>query len=231
MISAAAIWPMVGLAAEIEGDRTAAAQQPAPSQRAIDLVAGVVGELPRTGPYLGTWYLHARADLARALHQDSCQAWAEVCDGWRTVRHDTNLAQASYRLADVLTRSGDREAAAAPLSRAWLIADRLGAVPLRDRVVALSRRARIRIDPGPGRAMNDGRPGGRLASLTDRELEVLRHVAVGLSNSEIAEALFMSPKTASVHVSHILAKLQVTSRTKATAVALEEGLDVDIATN
>ena len=116
-----------------------------------------------------------------------------------------------------------------PLSRAWQIADRLGAVPLRDRAVALSRRARIRIDPGPGRSMDDGRPGGRLAALTDRELEVLRHVAAGMSNNEIAAALFISPKTASVHVSRILAKLQVTSRTKATAVALEEGLDVDIA--
>jgi DNA-binding NarL/FixJ family response regulator len=113
------------------------------------------------------------------------------------------------------------------LSRAWQVADRLGAVPLRDRCVALSRRSRVRIDPGPGRTTGDGRPGGRLAPLTEREAEVLRHVASGMSNNEIAEALFISPKTASVHVSRILAKLRVTSRTGATAIALEEGLDVE----
>ena len=58
---------------------------------------------------------------------------------------------------------------------------------------------------------------------------MLRHVAAGMSNNEIAATLFISPKTASVHVSRILAKLQVTSRTKATAVAIEESLDIDVA--
>ena len=55
-------------------------------------------------------------------------------------------------------------------------------------------------------------------------LEVLRHIALGESNDEIAKALYISPKTASVHVSRILAKLDVTSRAKATALAYEHGL-------
>ena len=63
-----------------------------------------------------------------------------------------------------------------------------------------------------------------LARLTDRELEVLEHIAAGETNDELAAALFISPKTVSVHVSHILAKLEVTTRAKATAIAYQEGL-------
>ena len=60
--------------------------------------------------------------------------------------------------------------------------------------------------------------------LTSRELEVLRLVADGRSNGQIAEELFISRKTASVHVSNILAKLGVTSRVEAAALAHRRGL-------
>lgn len=226
MTGASPLWPVAGLAAEIEGDRASAAPQSGTAAAPVALVSGVVEELPRTGPYLDSWYRHARADLARARRDDTSQAWAGVCEGWQAVGHQTNLARAAYRLADVLAHHDEREEAAAPLSRAWQIADRIGAVPLRDLAVALSRSARIPIDPGPGRTRDAERAGGRLAALTEREVEVLRHVASGMSNNEIAAALFISPKTASVHVSRILTKLRVTTRTTATTVALEEGLDV-----
>ncbi|WP_143220629.1 response regulator transcription factor, partial [Actinomadura sp. CNU-125] len=61
-------------------------------------------------------------------------------------------------------------------------------------------------------------------ALTAREREVLKLVAEGRNNREIAGELFISPKTASVHVSNILAKLDVTSRTQAAAIALREEL-------
>jgi DNA-binding NarL/FixJ family response regulator len=61
--------------------------------------------------------------------------------------------------------------------------------------------------------------------LTRRENEVLRLLATGASNREIAEALFISGKTASVHVSNILAKLGATNRTQAAAIARDLGLD------
>jgi DNA-binding NarL/FixJ family response regulator len=64
------------------------------------------------------------------------------------------------------------------------------------------------------------RPGG----LTDREVEVLRLVARGLTNKEIACALDISVKTAGHHVQHVLEKLQVTTRAGATMIAMKTGL-------
>jgi DNA-binding NarL/FixJ family response regulator len=62
------------------------------------------------------------------------------------------------------------------------------------------------------------------AGLTVREVEVLRLVAVGLSNAEIAERLFLSPNTVKVHVARILAKIGVHNRAAATEYALRRGI-------
>ena len=106
-----------------------------------------------------------------------------------------------------------REAAAARLRRAAPIADRLGARPLADEIAALLPRA-----TGSATGAATGTEPERLG-LTGRELEVLRLVTAGQSNREIAAALFISPKTASVHVSNILAKLGAATRTEAAARA------------
>ncbi|MEI7745597.1 MAG: helix-turn-helix transcriptional regulator, partial [Chloroflexota bacterium] len=67
-------------------------------------------------------------------------------------------------------------------------------------------------------------PAGNPFGLTDREVEVLRLVAAGCTNREIGERLFMSPKTASVHVSAILGKLDVPGRLDAALIAQQVGL-------
>ena len=89
---------------------------------------------------------------------------------------------------------------------------RLGAGPLLQQITRLAQRARIDL---PGAAGGSAAPFG----LTARELEVLRLVAAGRSNQQIATELFISPKTASVHVSNILGKLGVTNRVEAAFAA------------
>jgi DNA-binding NarL/FixJ family response regulator len=94
------------------------------------------------------------------------------------------------------------------------VATRLGARPLRQTLDDLARRARI----------GDAPQHTHEAGLTTREREVLRLLAAGRSNREIAAVLYIAPKTASVHVSNILAKLNANSRTEAAAIAHREGL-------
>ncbi|MFE1044203.1 LuxR C-terminal-related transcriptional regulator, partial [Streptomyces sp. NPDC058832] len=115
-------------------------------------------------------------------------------------------------LAEALLAAGRRAEAADEAGRAHREAGRLGATPLRERLDDLLRRAR------------PAETGDRAASLTARERDVLRLLALGRSNRQIGEELFITAKTASVHVSNILAKLEAASRTEAVAVAYRQGL-------
>ena len=143
------------------------------------------------------------------------------------------LGYALLRHAEALTAHGDSEAAAAAAGEALGLARSMGAAPLLDDIQALIRRARLR-------QAEDGATDDSLAErgmpdelsrlgLTAREVEVLRLVADGLSNSQIAERLFISRKTASVHVSNILSKLGVATRVEAAAMAHRRGLIRDSA--
>jgi DNA-binding CsgD family transcriptional regulator len=112
------------------------------------------------------------------------------------------------------------------LRRAAAITGRLGARPLDGEVQALARRARLDLTPPAAAAAAADVPGpAEQLGLTRREAEVLALVAAGRSNRQIAQALFISPRTASVHVSNILAKLRVRTRVEAAAVAHRLGLD------
>jgi DNA-binding NarL/FixJ family response regulator len=112
--------------------------------------------------------------------------------------------------------------AAPRLCRAARLAEGLGARTLSSQVTALAQRAGISLDEGTATRANgtDGTHRGAVPlGLTGREYEVLRLIAAGRSNREIAATLFISPKTASVHVSNILGKLGAGSRTEAAAKA------------
>jgi DNA-binding NarL/FixJ family response regulator len=133
-------------------------------------------------------------------------------------------ARTQWRLAEALVEAGRRDEAAAVWRAARDTASRLRAAPLGAALDDLARRARL--DPGNGN--RDGHGSGSagtspLAGLTDREREVLRLIARGMSNRDIGTELFISPKTASVHVSNILGKLGAASRTEAAAIAYREG--------
>ncbi|MFE2695339.1 response regulator transcription factor, partial [Streptomyces mirabilis] len=92
---------------------------------------------------------------------------------------------------------------------------RLGAVPLREELDTLIRRGRLADSPSAA---------DRVPALTARESDVLRLLARGRTNRQIGEELFITGKTASVHVSNILAKLGASGRTEAVAIAYREGL-------
>ena len=107
----------------------------------------------------------------------------------------------------------------------------MGAAPLRVEIEALARRARIELAaPATPPADADGpapaheQPLAEALGLTARELDVLVLLADGRTNRQIAEALYISVKTAGAHVSSILRKLDARTRTQAATVALHAGL-------
>jgi ATP/maltotriose-dependent transcriptional regulator MalT len=150
-----------------------------------------------------------------ALWLDAAAAFEELALPWP-------VAYARLRGAEAHVARGDRAAAAGPLTAARAAAEQMEATPLVEAADALARRARIRVEQAPAPAAEA--PAPVPFGLTPREHEVLMLVAEGRTNREIGERLYMSEKTASVHVSRILAKLAVTGRVEAAGVAHRLGL-------
>jgi DNA-binding CsgD family transcriptional regulator len=167
-----------------------------------------------------------RAEHARLHGNDEEPAWRNAVDECRSMNEPFPLTYALLRQAEALSAAGAADAAATAASEALEIAATIGAVPLHDEIEALIRRARLRVDAPPEPDEDAPSPAEQLErfGLTTREREVLRLVADGRSNGEIAGELFISRKTASVHVSNILAKLGVTTRVQAAALAHRRGL-------
>ena len=130
------------------------------------------------------------------------------------------VAYCRWRQAEALVATGAAEAeAAAPAQAAQAVARRLGARPLQQELERLAQRARLDLAPPDQPADRQGPGLGELLGLTPREAEVLGLVARGYTNRQIATALVISVKTASVHVSHILDKLDARNRVEAAAIA------------
>ena len=155
--------------------------------------------------------------------QDIGAAWDQVTQAWETVGEPYPLAIALLRSAEAALGTGDRDGGGFRLRRAAELARRLGAAPLGQDIDLLARRARIPLDGPADTPIGYAAPGPvterERLGLTAREFDVLRLLAAGRSNPEIARELFISVKTASVHVSNILRKLKVTSRGEAAAAA------------
>jgi DNA-binding CsgD family transcriptional regulator len=176
------------------------------------------------------------AELARASGDDRAEHWSALRPALAGRPVPFLEAYALWRESEAHSASGDAPAAAASLRDASALARRIGAALLVERIDGLARRLRIDVTPqappsaagtpasvtsSPDEAAGRADPFG----LTTREREVLALVAEGYTNRRIADALFISESTAGVHVSHILAKLGVESRTEAATVAVRLGLD------
>lgn len=192
------------------------------ANHATESIRGTAAEVPRRTGLALALAAHLDAELDHATGHDDAAMWLDVVKRWRELGHVPYLAQALARLAAARLEAEDTQGAHAALTEALTTAGDLGYEQLRSQILELARRHRLRLASEP--AGHDPRGEGRLAPLTPRELEVLRLVAQGLSDSEIADELVISPKTVNVHVSHILRKLGVHSRAKATAIAYEDGL-------
>jgi len=188
--------------------------------------AAPLREAARTGaarkPAIGVdargWLARVEAEWRRVAGDNDPAHWQAVVDTFGP-SFVYEAARSRWRLAEALAEAGHRDEA----QREWLlaatVAERLGARRLRDALSDLGRRARL----GRGPAASAASP-SPLSVLTARELEVLTLVAAGRSNREIGTELFIAPKTVSVHVSNILAKLGASSRTEAAAIAHGNGL-------
>ncbi|MGH3253573.1 MAG: helix-turn-helix transcriptional regulator, partial [Trebonia sp.] len=174
------------------------------------------------GPEGRGWLARCEAEYARLTGTNSPDGWEKVLAAFGP-GYVYETARTQWRLAEALVEAGRRDEAAARWHAARATASRLRAAPLGAALDDLARRARL--DPGNGNRGGHGHGSAAaspLAALTDREREVLSLLVRGMSNREIGLELFITPKTASVHVSNILAKLGAASRTEAAAIAHRE---------
>jgi DNA-binding CsgD family transcriptional regulator len=222
------LWPFLTTAARLVRHTSGAGS--ADARRTIALVrrrlravaedVQVVGAVQRAHRLLFDAYLTTAKDGgSRAVWEGTWAAWQEVGDPFWRSRTLIGLSEAT--LAD----RADRGQVVGWLEQAADLADGLRASTVRAEVELLCRRAGIALPAAQGASGDD--PDTTLRSrlgLTSRELEVLRHLADGATNQDVASALFISPKTVSVHVSRILAKLGLTNRTEAAALAHRLGL-------
>jgi DNA-binding CsgD family transcriptional regulator len=168
-----------------------------------------------------TW----QAEWSRLRGQSDVALWEQAATAWDALSRPHRAAYARWLQAEALLSTPQGKAAAAAVLRT-AAHQAVQHVPLSTAIGDLARRARIELaEPAAPPVQHDESPRPtRTFGLTDRELAVLRLLGQGRSNPEIAAALFISPKTASVHVTHILRKLDVATRVQAATVAERAGL-------
>jgi DNA-binding CsgD family transcriptional regulator len=175
------------------------------------------------GPMIRAELRSADAEESRLEGRTDPAGWAAAVEARRALEQPWELAYARYRHAEAILASGAPAVEAAlALREAHAAARGLGAAPLLIAIEALASRARIELVNQPaGVAAAGTRPA---TTLTARELEVMALVAAGHTNREIGDRLFISEKTASVHVTHAMDKLGALSRYEAAATATRLGL-------
>ena len=208
-----------------DADRVDQAKQHARAMAgfAADVDAGRVVGGTFSVPWTRTNAALAMAEAARAEGTDEPARWAPVIDGFATMGMLPRVAYARFRAGGAAVAAGDRSEAEAQLLEAHDLATAIGMGVLAPRIQALARA--LRIDLGHRDEITPTQPARPDPwGLSAREREVLALLADGRTNGEIGAALFISTKTASVHVTHILDKLGVSSRVEAALLANRAGV-------
>ncbi len=217
-------WPLLLAAATAEADARALPAALPGRAGTLDRLSAAARTLTTGVPLWQAYGQWTRAELLRAEGRDTVGTWCPVVTAFECLDRPYDLARVRHRLAAALLAEGgddERERAVELLRLAGAVADHLGARPLAGAVARLAQRARLTLTGATRQAPAD--PATALG-LTSRERDVLHLVAAGRTNRQIAAELFISPKTASVHVSNILGKLGVSGRGEAAAVAHRLGL-------
>ena len=204
--------------ARVLGDAATAAAAVESGRALIELARGTAEHgRPRAvqlGPEGTAWLARVEAEWSRLNGSTDPAPWEAAATAFG-YGYDYEVARCRWRLAETLLAADRREEAAARARSAYETAVRLGATPLREAVEGLVRRGRL--DIGLPARIPD-------VLLTPRERDVLALLAEGHTNRQIGRALFISEKTASVHVSNILGKLGVSGRAEAVTQAYRRGL-------
>ncbi|WP_409182048.1 AAA family ATPase [Amycolatopsis sp. VS8301801F10] len=223
-IVALAIPSAAALAAEAraKGDQSAAAAFAATGRRLLDHGRRCAAEgHPRSGtmgPEGRAWLARMEAAASGLEGPADPDLWAEAAEAY-SYGAIYEQAVCRWRQAEALLATG-RPGAAEALEAAHSVAVKLDAVPLRDAVRDLAHRARVELSGVEAAA--PARP--QLNPLTDRERDVLERVALGRTNRQVGEELYISEKTVSVHLSRVMAKLGASRRAEAVAIAYDRGL-------
>jgi DNA-binding CsgD family transcriptional regulator/tetratricopeptide (TPR) repeat protein len=232
-------WPLIWQWARVTADRAiwSRDRRRTPDPVEPELLS-VLERLEARTPGMRAYQALALAELSRVTGDTDRAVWQAAVDAVRPAELAQPLGSALLHLADAQCTEGDRDAGAATAGEALRLAEQLGAVPLVEAVKALVTRARLTLapdgspgedlatqpDPAAGASPDTGSAELERIGLTQREREILGLLAAGRTNPQIARALYISPKTASVHVSNILTKLGVSSRVEAAGWAQRLGL-------
>jgi DNA-binding CsgD family transcriptional regulator len=171
-----------------------------------------VAQLARSSPLLDAYATGIDAEIGRLRREEVVARAHRAAEAFASIGLPYYATYFRWREAEAMLDAGDRPLAAELLKRARAAATTHGFAGLDTAIVALARAHQLRL--GPARTTIDGDE-----ALSVRELEVLRLVVIGKSNPDIAEALFISRRTAAAHVSNILRKLDATSRVEAVSEA------------
>jgi DNA-binding CsgD family transcriptional regulator/tetratricopeptide (TPR) repeat protein len=159
-----------------------------------------------------------RAEASRTSEPDP-DLWREAAARWDLTHEAFPATYCRWREAEYLLGARlDRKRAAESAQAAWRSAVEMGTPLLRARIERLAERARITLKPDEPVAPSAARTLADDLGLTLREVEVLAQLAKGRTDRQIAEELFISKKTASVHVSNLLRKLDAANRIEAAEI-------------
>jgi DNA-binding CsgD family transcriptional regulator len=210
--------------ARVSGDHEAVRASERAAIAAVGTISEIVSQVPGDGapPESVAFLALAQAELTRLRGERDPAPWTVAAERFGAIGAVYPAAYAQFRAAEAIALSGAHPGEiAVPLEAAHAVAREVGSRPFLAEVTELARRTGVSLADRGADAEHDAAAD---LGLTDRELEVLRLLAEGRTNRQIGQELFITAKTASVHVSNILGKLGVKNRAEAGAAAHRMGL-------